>query len=630
RWADGDGADYQNIRTYAQHDVDRLQSTLTLGDTFTSGQIFDSVGVRGVSLATDDRMRPDSMTGFAPTVRGVAESNARVIIRQAGFIVYETQVAPGNFEITDIGATGYGGDLEVTVVEADGRERTFGVPFAAVPNLLRPGVSRYAVTAGEVRNGQLSDAPTFVEATYQRGINNVVTAYGGVQATTDSNLHRSAVVGTALNTPIGAVSLDVTGSRAQFDNGAGSQSGYSARATYSKSIPQTNTDFALAAYRYSSEGYLGLGDAATLNDHLSTRGLSASDVARRAERSRFQLTVSQSLGDRAGQLHVSGSRNAYWSDQNNEMTYNVGYSNRYKSLSYGVSASRSVTPGGRKDDSVYLSLSMPLGPSTAGSRAPTMTLQGAHAPQGNSLIGSVDGTFGQEEQYRYGVNGRVGTGDNSVAVSTGWRAPYATLGGSYTSSSNGTRQASASASGAVVVHSGGVTLAPQLGETIGIIEAKGAKGALLGSNNGVKVDGRGYAITTSLSPYRMNDVVLDPKGTSANVELQESRLQVAPRAGAVVPVKFQTTTGMAYLLQLVQIDGNPVPFAAEVLDAGGNNVGYVGQGGQALVRLSDDGASALSVNWGDGAGSCQIDWSPGASKTADQSMQAINAECRTL
>lgn len=38
-------------------------------------------------------MLPDSQRGFAPTIRGVAHSNARVSVRQHGYTIYETYVA---------------------------------------------------------------------------------------------------------------------------------------------------------------------------------------------------------------------------------------------------------------------------------------------------------------------------------------------------------------------------------------------------------------------------------------------------------------------------------------------------------------------------------------------------------
>ncbi|WP_035567913.1 fimbria/pilus outer membrane usher protein, partial [Caballeronia sordidicola] len=133
----GQKTQFDNIATYAQRDITRLGSQLTVGDANTTGEIFDGVSFRGVQLATDDRMLPESMRGYAPVVRGTAETNARVTIRQNGQVLQETNVAPGPFEITDLYSTGYGGDLVVTVTEADGRSKEFTVPFASVAQLLR-------------------------------------------------------------------------------------------------------------------------------------------------------------------------------------------------------------------------------------------------------------------------------------------------------------------------------------------------------------------------------------------------------------------------------------------------------------------------------------------------------------
>ncbi|MET1477617.1 fimbria/pilus outer membrane usher protein [Burkholderia sola] len=37
--------------------------------------------------------------GYAPVIRGVATSNAHVAVSQNGAVLYETNVAPGPFEI---------------------------------------------------------------------------------------------------------------------------------------------------------------------------------------------------------------------------------------------------------------------------------------------------------------------------------------------------------------------------------------------------------------------------------------------------------------------------------------------------------------------------------------------------
>lgn len=609
-WANGTGAEWKNIGAYAQHDVVSLRSQLTVGDSFTSGELFTSTGFRGASLASDDRMLPDSIVGYAPTVRGVAETRARVEIRQNDYLIYETTVAPGSFEINDLYATGYGGDLQVSIVEADGRVRTFSVPYAAVPRLLRPGVSRYAVTAGELRNNTwFGKQPNFMEMTYQRGLNNWLTGYAGLQAT-DGNLYRSAVVGAAINTEAGAFSLDLTGSSAKLDIRDESRSGYSARASYSKSIPSIDTDFALAAYRYSSPGYLELSDAAMLQGMAHSAAQSDWTVtsANYRARDRFQFTLNQRLGARGGSLYAAASYYSYWDGQSDNTTYQLGYNNRFKDVSYSLTASRTLGANGRNDTQYFLSFSVPLGKSASSRPVLFNSTVASGSQQGTSLRAGVSGTAGEYNQFNYNLNASDASKQaTTVDASGGWLTPYAELGAAYAWSENG-RQASVNASGGVVLHSGGVTLAPRLSETIGIIQAKGASGALVANGMQGKVDGNGYAVVSDLMPYRMNDVSLDPSGTSTDVELQTTRQQVAPRAGAVVPLKFDTVTGRAVLIKASQPDGTQLPFGAEVLDAQGTPIGIVGQGGLIFARSVDD-SGELAVRWGsEGKQQCKISY----------------------
>lgn len=76
-------------------------------------------------------------------MQGIAQSNALVTIEQNGFVVYQKEVPPGPFAITDLQLAGGGADLDVSVKEADGSVTTYLVPYAAVPNMLQPGVSKY-------------------------------------------------------------------------------------------------------------------------------------------------------------------------------------------------------------------------------------------------------------------------------------------------------------------------------------------------------------------------------------------------------------------------------------------------------------------------------------------------------
>ncbi|HDV0636151.1 TPA: fimbria/pilus outer membrane usher protein, partial [Escherichia coli] len=210
---------------------------------YTEGDIFDGVGFRGIQLASDDSMLPDSMRGFAPTIRGVANSPAQVIIRQNGYDIYQTYVPAGAFEITDLYPTSTSGDLQVTVKENNGSISQFTVPYSAVPILQREGRVKYALTAGEFRSGSdLQDSPDFWQGTLIWGLPAGVTLYGGTQFSDD---YQSIAFGAGKNLGnFGAFSADVTHARSTLPDDS-QKEGQSLRFLYAKSLNDYGTNFQL-------------------------------------------------------------------------------------------------------------------------------------------------------------------------------------------------------------------------------------------------------------------------------------------------------------------------------------------------------------------------------------------------
>lgn len=84
-------------------------------------------------------------------------------------------------------------------------------------------------------------------------------------------------------------------------------------------------------------------------------------------------------------------------------------------------------------------------------------------------------------------------------------------------------------SGSLVTYSGGIILGRPLGDTAAIIDAQELGGAAVGNVTGLKVNRFGHAVVPSLYPYRVNDVILDPKGTTMDVELQSTSTKVVLR-----------------------------------------------------------------------------------------------------
>ncbi|WP_245956923.1 FimD/PapC C-terminal domain-containing protein [Edaphovirga cremea] len=111
-----------------------------------------------------------------------------------------------------------------------------------------------------------------------------------------------------------------------------------------------------------------------------------------------------------------------------------------------------------------------------------------------------------------------------------------------------------------------------------------------------------------LNPYELNEIIIDPKGLPYEVELQSTSQKVAPYAGAVVHLKYDTQQGYPLLITTTLSDGSPVPFGANVFDSKGNNVGMVGQMGQIYARVEKE-RDQLSLKWGqDGAQQCSVSY----------------------
>ncbi|UPG90349.1 fimbrial biogenesis outer membrane usher protein [Luteibacter aegosomaticola] len=592
---------WQNTQSYAQHDLTDAKAQLTLGEAYTSGDILESVRFRGAAIASDPRMLPASQRGYAPVIRGIAESNAQVTVRQNGYVIHSTTVAPGAFEITDLYPTGYGSDLEVVVTEADGRTRTTVVPFTSVPQMLREGTSRFAISAGQVADDSLARTPFVFQATAQRGVTANTTLYVGTSA---SNSYWSGLVGAGVNLPIGAVSLDVTGSRAAF-RAQGVRRGVSTRLRYARTLTSTGTTFGVAAYRFSTRDYLGIVDAARVRERARL-GIGGDPVG--GARSRLDANFTQPLA--GGQFQLTGALVDYWHGRGRSLDYAVGYGNSVRSATYNVSVQRSrlgdVTRASGQtrrisDTTVYLSLSIPLGTSRRAPNLSTTFNRGTSA--GHAANAVLNGSFDRDNDLNYTLSAnRTARDDHAVSsgsASLAWRGQPGSyrLGAGRTSA--GSSQFSLTANGSVVAHAHGVTFSQELGETNAIIHAPGAAGSRVESAQGVRLDRRGNAVVRGLMPYQLNAVSIDPRGASHDVELASTTETSVPRAGAMALLEYRTTVAQSLLIHATRADGSPLPFGASVLDEAGQAVGVVGQASKIFARGALAG-SRLTVQWGEG------------------------------
>lgn len=629
------GSEIKTTNRYVQRAILPLKSELLIGESFTTGQYFSGIGFRGISLKSDDRMLPDSQRGYAPVVRGIAKTNANVTILQGNNIIYQATVPPGQFEINDLYATNYAGDLNVTVSEADGSVTSFTVPYSAVPDSLRPGISRYEITAGQTRF--VGDNDGFIEGTYRRGLSNQVTINTGLRA---ADGYQAILFGGVYSSSLGAFGATTTFSRATVQGKT--DTGWMSRLSYSRTFDPTSTTLTIANYRYSTSGYrdfndvLGLRQAAKYGNEWSSSTY--------MQRSRFDISLNQSLGN-YGNIYLNGAIQDYYGKRDKDTQLQASYS---KSFSNGLAVNLSVTRSKygaystgtsyldnhniyapnytpkRHQTVTMLSISMPLG---SGANRPSFTSSiNKESDAGAAYQASISGTVGEKQTSSYGVTystndrDRVDTWNGSFQT----RLPVATASFSASSSDN-YWQVSQGLQGSVVFHGGGVTLGPYLGDTFGLVEAKGAKGAEVIGGQGAKIDRFGYAVVPYLAPYRYNNVILSPENMNSHTELASNQKQIAPYAGIASKIKFNTVTGYPILLTLENTTKN-IPMGAIVYNADNKNIGMVGQGKQAYARV-EQLKGKLTIQWGESKSQqCITEYDLSNSDT-DEFLIMVNAKC---
>ncbi|HFK5652049.1 TPA: fimbria/pilus outer membrane usher protein [Enterobacter cloacae] len=588
---------WDTVYSYLQRAVIPLKAQLTLGDSSAPADVFDSVPFRGVQLASDDDMLPDSLKGYAPVVRGIARTNAQVVIRQNGYQIYQSYVAPGAFEITDMYPTGGAGDLDVTIKEADGSEQHFTLPYASVPVLQREGRLKYALTGGQYRayNSSVEKTP-FGQVSGIYGLRNGITLYGGVQG---SGKYQSFAVGTGKNMgDFGALSADVTQAWSTLAHTAKTQ-GQSLRARYSKNVLNTGTHFSIAGYRYSTRGYYGLQDV------LDSYGDSSALQNRR--RNRVELTMSQTLGDERGALTLSAAREDYWNTDKSMASWSVGYNNNWNNISYGVtwtySKNGGPTSSGRGSTKTYdhdqllaFTVSLPLDkflPQTwANYGLNTSKNNGTTHSIGMNGVALDNSALNWNTQQGYGTDGVGYTG----TLNGDYKGTYGEVTAGYGYDKNSERL-NYGVQGGILAHADGITLSQPLGETNALIKAPGAHGVNIRNQSGVRTDYRGYTVVNNLSVYRKNDLALDPENMPDDVELEINTRTVTPTRGAVVKADYLSKVGRRVLMTLTTHD-QFVPFGAVVTLADDDKSSFiVGDRGQVYLTGLRDQGTVLAI-WG--------------------------------
>ena len=576
-------------RTYLFRPLPSLGAKLTLGETDLSSNIFDGFSYNGAALASDDRMLPWELRGYAPQISGIAQTNATVTVSHSGRVIYQTKVAPGPFVITDLNQS-VQGTLDVKITEEDGRTNTFQVSAASTPFLTREGQVRYKIAAGRARpdiSHHVIDE-TFASGEASWGVLSNTSLYGGILA--GGSDYRSAALGIGQNMLwLGALSFDVTRASSTFDDGH-QENGLSYRLNYSKRFDATNSQISLAAYRFSEREF---------HSYANFIAHQYNNADTQDEKQTVSIAFNQPIDPLRMNLYVSALRQQWWDgDSSTTASVTAGFNfdiGDWKGLSLSTSFSTTHYEESDNDKQIYVSFSVPfdfgrrLNYDMRNSSNTTNTLSWNDSSDPRNTWGVSAGTATDKPD-----NGAQFRGNYQHTTPAG----ELQFSGSYAASDY--TSVSASWSGSMTATGKGIALHRRSfgNEPRVMIGTDGvADIPVQGDSN--RTNRLGYAVVPMISSYQPSTIAVNMNDLPDGVTVDETITRQTWTEGAIGYKALISRAGKNITVAIRMENGDYPPLGAIVLHIASNTeVGMVSEEGHAWLGGVDSGQH-FTVQWGD-------------------------------
>lgn len=577
-------------RFYAMRAVPSMRSSLVVGEDYLDSNLFGSFRYTGASLTSDDSMLPPNLRGYAPEISGVARSNARVIVRQLGRVLYDTQVPPGPFRIQDLNDA-VSGKLDVRVEEQDGTSQQFQVDTANIPYLTRPGSVRFQFAGGKPSEwNHRMNGPAFGSGEFSWGVSNGWSLYGGGLGAKD---YAAVAVGVGRDLmAFGALSVDVTQSRAVLP-GRRILSGKSYRASYSKRFEEFDSQVTFAGYRFSQRDFM------TMNEFIDARH---GGTPVNQSKAMYTATVSKQFRGANTSVYANLNHQTYWNSRSSDR-YSLSASRYFdlgslKNLSLSITGYQTQTDGA-SDRGAYLSLSIPLGNSASVSYSASVDRR--NATHNVSYYDRLD------ERNNYMISAGVGGGGKA----SGYLTHEGTLAQVVASVSH---ESGAYSSGGLSMQ-GGATLTAK-GAALHRTSVAGGTRLMIDTNGVAGVPVRGYGMTTKsnlfgtavitdVNSYYRNQASIDLDALADDVEATQSVVQATLTEGAIGYRSLDLISGEKAMTTIQLSDGAHPPFGVTVRNSRNQATGIVGDEGVVYLSGMKPGET-MTLQW-NGKPQCSFD-----------------------
>ncbi|BCX70351.1 fimbria/pilus outer membrane usher protein [Pseudomonas izuensis] len=592
-----------HIAAYAQRTFASVEAVLQAGQINLYNPVLAGTQITGVQVLNEQALQ---IEGQSAVIEGIANSQAQVEVRQNGSLIHSTVVPAGPFALTNVRRLNTRSDVEVTIKEADGSQRSFTIPAAMLGiGLPAPG---YSLGAGRVRNigDEQGSDPWVISAGWSGAIHPQVLFSAGMTGAED---YRAAGAGLGfLPSPDTQVQSTLTGADA-----SGRQSSQGLQADLSLSHRLSERWAFNAGSSYRTLGYRELEDAVFDN---------TTDDSKSRYRDQQSAGLSWShpwLGAFSGGFSQSNSF-----DGQNSSRALASWGTNIRGVSVSATAEWQVSGANRNDDSVYVNLSIPLGENRR-ARTWVRSSDGDHR-SGVGLSEQIN------DQLAYRVGVEHDTRDRQVQTTAGvsMLPRYTQLDLNYTRSDADRSSYQASARGGAVLHGGGLTLSPYpVSDTFALLSV-GDMGAIKVStpSGPVWTDWQGQAVVPQVSAYGRSPVEVDTKSLPRNADISNGLAVISAGRGAVDRVEFGVTMTRRVLLKVTTANGAPLPRGASVNTEDGDFVTLVQEGGLVfLPNVLDTRALWISAP---GLERCELRFELPADADTNAYYETAPAKCRAL
>ncbi|MCW6523508.1 hypothetical protein AXW37_15600 [Yersinia ruckeri] len=600
---------WNRLYSYVQRTFIDNKTTLQMGEINLDAGLLSTPQIYGLQVVPESALATKEGNGV--TVSGVAQTQARVEVRQHGALVYVTQVPPGPFTLTKIPIVSASADLQVTVIGIDQQSHHFSVPAASFSSQYVPRArGTYAGVGRSGPGGNKQQQNSWL------GVLTDIRPLGDLSDITQSILlgSRYQSAGLAVNTDlIPQVFLAVKNvvSRDQLNDKQGVQWGSNIGVNLISSLKLN------VSSRHQTCGFRHFQNSLRHENRTMRNKKSPREEGQGIKQ---QYTANISYNPRLlGGFSLGYIQSEFFSNQT-ERRLSLGWS---KKLPYDINFNLNMDNSliNRSDKSIYANISIPF--NSHMSLSSTVSQNRGVTQQRLALNHQVNNRMG----YNLGVNKVAGKPGQTLNGNLRLLPKYAQLDVGYFQDNAQQRSYQLRASGGMVGHRSGITLSPYaIQDTFAIMVLPGISGAEIQTNSGpVWTDMRGYAVAPSLSPFNSSRLEVNTKKLARNIDIKNGLRQVDASRGAVFTHSFTANKTRRILLSIRLASGEYATAGSDITDKEDNYIGTVGNKGELFLNNGTEQPDLYIKEKGNVV--CQLDYRLPAETGASVLYEEADARC---